>query len=216
MTTNYFSNFDDKSFNVHKPREFNKLIDDDCDIQQRNYSNNKSLKFVTTTFRDIFDAEKQSNYFSIDIKDQLFTPASLMDDDSNLKYGATGNSITNMRVKTQLGELPLPTMPSRYQSYHGDVVIEDTMRNFLEINKQSCNPRDTQFYNRSFYIFNSDQCIEVPDPMKSVEDNIRCGTSSRYPKGIKVGKNYKLPIDVDKIHATYQCNKFPYNPNCHN
>ena len=220
MTTTYFSNFDDSSFKVNKPREFNKLIDDGCDIQQRNYSNDKKLKFVTTTHRDLIDAKKRLNYFGVDIQDQLFTPDYLMDDESKLWLGVTGGKLTNCNVKHEFGELPLPTMPSRYQLYHGDVQTEDNIRNYLEQNKNSCNPRDSEFYKRSFYIF--DGCVEVPEAVKSVEENLRCGVSSRYPPAnatatatatatIKIGKNYKNPVNMANIKpARFQCNVFPY------
>jgi len=211
MTTNYFSNFNDALFKTHQPREFNKLIDDECDIKQRNNSNNKKLKFVTTTFRDIFDAEVSGNHFGINIKDQLFVPDYLVNDESALKHGKSGNLLTNQKIINELCALPLPTLPSRYQSYHGDVVIEDSMRNLLESNRRSCNPRDTEFYTRSFSIFN--ECIEVPDPMKSVESNLRCGQSSRFLNN-KKGKNYKTPVDINNVNGIHQCNKFPYDARC--
>jgi len=242
MTTTYFSNFDNSSFNVNKPREFNKLIDDGCDIQQRNYSNDKKLKFVTTTYRDLIDAKKKLNYFGVDIKDQLFTPDYLMDDESKLWLGVTGGRLTNCNVRHEFGELPLPTMPSRYQLYHGDVSTEDNIRNYYEPNKNSCNPRDSEYYKRSFYLFEG---IEVPEAMKSVEDNLRCGISSRYPPGkskahsnpvpgntgtvtgtvtqgissevasVKVGKNYKTPVDMMNIKpARFECNVFQYSNKC--
>ena len=135
-TANYFSNFDDSNFNKQKPREFNKLKDDPCDIADRNSSNNKALKFVTTSFRDLADAKTKMNYFGIDIKDQLFTPENLMDEDSKLRLGVTGGQLTNQNVRHELDGLPLPTMPGRYQLYHGDTGIEDTMRNYIGQNKK--------------------------------------------------------------------------------
>jgi hypothetical protein len=213
MTSNYFSNFDDILFKTHKPREFNKLIDDECDIKQRNYSNNKKLKFVTTTFRDIFDAKKSGNHFGIEMKDQLFVPKRLINKESSLKHGKSGNILTNQNVKHELNALPLPTLPSRFQLYHGNVDIEDSIRNLSETNKHSCNPRDTDYYKRSFYIFT--ECTEFPDPMKSVESELRCGRSSRFLND-KKGKNYKKPVDLKVVNPIYQCNKFPYNPSCFN
>ena len=212
-TLSYFSNFDDNSFLKDKPREFNKLRDDVCDIKQRNYSNDKALKFVTTTFRDLLDAQEKKNMFSVDIEDQLFVPAELMDQESSLKYGVTGGVLTNCNVKHGFGQLPLPTMPQRYQSYHGDIDVEDNIRNYIEPNKQSCNPKDTEYYKRSFYVFEG--CIEKPDAMKSVEDQLRCGSSSRYPHiNSKLGKNYRTGVDINKVFPTYQCNKFSYDQRC--
>lgn len=202
-TLNYYSNFDADAF-TNKPREFNKLIDDTCDIKQRNFSNEKTLKFTTTTYRDLFDAEKNGNYFSIGVNDQLFVPSKYIDTYSELLNGDTGNTLTNCNVRHDMGELPLPTMPSRYQGYHGDIQTEDNMRNLLETNKKSCNPRDQTFYIRSFYVFEQ---VDVPNPLDSIESMIRCGTSSRYPAGIKKGKNFKTNIDISKVEPSiFQCN----------
>jgi len=189
-SSTYFSNFDESQnvFNKDKPREFNKLIDDPCDIKQRNYSNDQKLKFVTTSFSDLINAQSKKNYFGINVENQLFVPSELMDDNSKLRYGVNGNILTNCNVKNTLGELPLSTMPARYQLSHGDIEIEDNMRNFMDSNKSSCNPKDTEYYKRSFYIFEG---IEIPDATKSIETDLRCGVSTRYPNGLKVGKNYK-------------------------
>ena len=208
----YFKNFDDSEFEKNKPREFNKLRFDDCDITQRNYSNNKTLKFTTTTFRDLVDAQRVGNYFAMDIDNQLFVPSSDIDRDSKLRHGNTGNILTNFNVRHDLGELPLPTVPYRGQLFHGNVLIEDNMRNYLGINKQSCNPKDTQFYNRSFYIF--DGCIDKPNPLDSVEHTLRCGTSTRYQSGVKKGKNFRFPVNVQKIQPVlFESNKFEYSLN---
>jgi hypothetical protein len=213
-TLSYFSNFDDNSFLKDKPREFNKLRDDVCDIKQRNYSNDKALKFVTTTFRDLLDAQEKKNMFGVDIEDQLFVPAELMDQESSLKYGVTGGVLTNCNVRHEYGQLPLPTMPQRYQLYHGDVGIEDTMRNYIGQNKKSCNPHDYNFHNRSFYMFEG---IEQPDATKNIEEKIRCGESSRYPvvqgnTGVKIGKNYKTPVDITRIEPSQKhCNLFEFS-----
>ena len=213
-TVNYFSNFDDSNFNKQKPREFNKLKDDPCDIAQRNAGNDKALKFVTTSFRDLADAKTKMNYFGIDIKDQLFTPDYLMDEDSKLRLGVTGGQLTNQNARHELGGLPLPTMPSRFQLYHGDVGIEDTMRNYIGQNKKSCNPQNYNFHDRSFYMFEG---LEKPDATKSIEEKIRCGESSRYPLNnggvsVKIGKNYKTPVDMFNIKPSqHHCNLFEHS-----
>lgn len=181
-TLNYFSNYDSKAFQTNKPREFNRLRDDECDITQRNYSNEKKLKFVTTSFRDLMEAKEKKNFFGMDVQDHLFVPSEKMDENSQLRNGKTGNIITNNKGTNELGMLPPVTTPGRYRLYHGDVDIEDGMRNFIDVKKQSCNPRDTEFYNRSFYIFDG---IEKPDATKSVEKELRCGVSTRYMHGVK-------------------------------
>lgn len=177
---NYFSNFDDSSFQEVKFREFNKTIDDPCAIQQRNNDNSKKLKFVTTNHIDLLEAKDKLNFFGMTIKDKLFVPAEHMDEDSNLRYGETGGILTNCNVRHGFGQLPFPTMPSRYQLAHGDVEIEDSMRNLLEANKKSCNPHDMEYYKRSFYLFNKE---DEPIPIKSVEEKSfgpRGGVPSRF------------------------------------
>jgi len=181
----YNSNFNDQAFKTAATgREFNKTIDDPCAIQQRGEDNNKKLKFITTNHRDLLDARQTMNFFSIGIKDQLFVPAEQMDDASMLRQGNTGNVITNCNIKNSFGQLPLPTLPSRYQLYHGDVEIEDTMRNNQTSNRNSCNPRDTELYKRHFYMFDDAAGIETPNGAKSVETSEfgpRGGVSTRFP-----------------------------------
>lgn len=179
----YNSNFDNSEFK--STREFNRTIDDPCATQQRSEDNSKKLKFVTTNFRDLVEAKDTLNFYGMTIKDKLFVPAENMDEDSKLKYGETGGVVTNCKTKHGFGQLPFPTMPSRYQLFHGDVDIEDSMRNLSDNTKNSCNPRDNEFYKRSFYLFDDSKGIETPDATKSIETNDfgpRGGLSTRFIK----------------------------------
>jgi len=178
----YNSNFDKSDFQETNFREFNKTIDDPCAQQQRQEDNEKKLKFVTTNFRDLIEAKDSLNFYGMTVKDSLFVPADKMDQDSSLRQGEIGGILTNCNTKNGFGALPLPTMPSRFQMYHGDVEIENSMRNITESNRKSCNPKDNEFFNRSFYIFNN---IESPNPLKSVETDAfgpRGGASTRFMK----------------------------------
>lgn len=167
----YPTNIDDQSFeNAQKnSREMNKLKDDPCYIQLHSTENNKKLKFVTTNYIDLLEGKDKLNFFGIGVKDQLFVPADKMNTYSDLLNGSQGNIMTNPNVRYGFGALPMPTLPSRYQLFHGDVVIEDSMRNLVEPKKNSCNPRETDFHNRHFYIFDDKKGIETPDASKSVE-----------------------------------------------
>ena len=178
----YNSNIDSSEFKSSS-REFNRTIDDPCANQQRQEDNSKKLKFVTTNFRDLIEAKDQLNYYGMTIKDKLFVPAENMDEDSKLKYGETGGVITNCKTKHGFGQLPLPTIPSRYQLFHGDVDIEDSMRNLSDNTKNACNPRDTEYHNRHFYVFDDSKGIETPDATKSIETSDfgpRGGLSTRF------------------------------------
>lgn len=188
----YNANFDKTGF--ESTREFNRTIDDPCATQQRAVDNTKKLKFVTTNFRDLLEAKEKLNFYGMTIKDKLFVPAEEMDKESQLKYGETGGMITNCKTKHGFGQLPLPTLPSRYQLYHGDVDIEDSMRNLSDNTKNSCNPRDTEYYKRHFYLFDDAQGIETPDATKSIETidfGARGGISTRFMKR-QSKKEFKL------------------------
>lgn len=166
----YPSNFDDTELQSVNWREFNKPIDDPCAIQQRTEDNNKKLKFITTNHRDLLDAKDSLNFYGMTVKDQLFVPADQMDTFSELRQGKSGNILTNCNVKNEYGQLPFPTMPSRYQLYHGDVDKEASMRYaLLEANRRTCNPNDTQYFQRHFYIFDDKIGIESPNALNSVQ-----------------------------------------------
>lgn len=177
----YNSNFE--SPNLAPTSEFNRTIDDECAQKQRLDDNTKKLKFVTTNFRDLLDAKTELNYYGMTLKDKLFVPQEEMDRESKLKYGETGGIITNCKGKNDLGQLPLPTMPSRYQLFHGDVDIEDSMRNLSDNTKNACIPRDSKFHDRFFYLFDDSKGIETPNATKSIETagfGPRGGVATRF------------------------------------
>jgi hypothetical protein len=181
----YPSNQDDSQFQNIKPREFNRLIDDECAMQQRQGDNTKKLKFVTTNHIDLLEGKDKLNFFGMTTKDKLFVPSEQVDQYSSLLNGEAGSSMTNCRVRHGFGQLPLPTAPSKYQLAHGDITIEDSLRGAIEVNKQSCNPRDISFHDRHFYIFEG---IEKPDATKSIETGAfgnRGGQSTRFDNRIK-------------------------------
>lgn len=181
---NYFSNFDSSKFKEYENVDSTRLYADPCAIQQKNEANATKFKFVTTNHIDLLEAKDKLNFYGMTIKDKLFVPSENIDQDSFLRYGKTGGVLTNPNIKNIFGQLPIPTMPARYQSWHGDVTIEDSMRiNPLPNNKNSCNPHDTSYHNRSFYIFNDQLGIETPKAINSVETHDfgpRGGISSRF------------------------------------
>lgn len=182
----YNSNFDDSDFQKVNWREFNRTIDDPCAIQQKGADNNKKLKFITTNHVDLLEAKEKLNFYGMTIKDQLFVPGDQMDGDSFLRYGKTGGIMTNPNIKNEFGQLPFPTMPSKYQTAHGNFQVQDVLRTpLLETNRQSCNPHDLEYYKRSFYLFDDKRGIETPNPVKSVEDvnfGPRGGINTRFLK----------------------------------
>jgi hypothetical protein len=159
----------------------NNLRDDQCSMDQRNNANNKKLKYVTTNFNDLLTAKDQYNFFGMTTKDKLFVPSEKVDDYSSLVGGKTGTILTQLNVRTGLGQLPIPTTPGKYQLSHGDVVKEDQIRLSYQDNKKSSLPSDPQFYDRSFYVFNDSLGIESVKPENFVEAKNRAGISTRYP-----------------------------------
>lgn len=164
-------------------REFNKTIDDPCAIQQRNNDNTKKFKFITTNHIDLINAKTDYNFFGMTMRDHLFVPGEKMDDYSSLIQGTSGNINTNCNIKSGFGALPL-NIPSKYQSSHGDTDIETGLRNLTESNRNSLNPRESSFHERSFYLFNEKFGTEVPNPLRSVENWPRSGMSGRFYKQI--------------------------------
>lgn len=165
----YPANFDDSDFAKKRNNEFNRLNEDLCYNQQRSKSNEKKLKFITTNHIDLIEAKEQLNFFGIGVRDQLFVPGNRIDTYSDLLNGRNGGTLTNCNVRNGFGQLPLPTTPYRGQLSHGDVRTEDSMRNNIEVRKNSCLPRDPNFQDRSFYIFDDKQQIHTPQAIKSVE-----------------------------------------------
>lgn len=168
-------------------RDFNRTKDDACAIQLKNSDNNKKLKFVTTNHKDLLEAKDKLNYYGMTIKDHLFVPSEEIDKDSFLRYGENGGVMTNCNVKNVFGQLPLPTMPSKFQTGHGNLnYVSEDMR-FPQLppinNRQSCNPREKEYQNRTFYIFNNKLGIEEPNPVRSIETanfGPRGGVNSRF------------------------------------
>ena len=165
----YPANFDSSEFNKYKNNEFNRLGEDACYNNQKNLSNNKKLKFMTTNHIDLLEAKEKLNFFGIGVRDQLFVPTDRIDNYSNLLNGTDGQILTQCNVRNGFGQLPLPTAPFRGQLQHGDVVKEDAIRNNIEVKKHSCLPIDSQFQNRHFAIFDDSQKIYTPNAMQSVE-----------------------------------------------
>jgi hypothetical protein len=165
----YPANFDDSEFTKRRNNEFNRLGEDLCYNQQKDKSNQKKLKFVTTNHVDLLEAKEKLNFFGIGIRDQLFVPGDKIDTYSSLMNGQSGQILTNCNVRNGFGQLPLPTAPYRGQVSHGDVSVEDSIRNNVQVKKNSCLPRESNFHNRSFTIFDDKLDITTPQAIKSVE-----------------------------------------------
>jgi len=187
--TTYFSSFDDSAFAAYENVDSTRLNSDSCEIKAKNNDNLKKLKYITTNNIDLIQASDKLNFFAIGLKDQLFVPSDKVDYYSNLLNGQNGGQLTNKNERRgiEFGQLPV-NIPFRGQVSHGDIDIEDNIRNNVQVKKHSCLPIDTNYHDRSFTIFDEKLGIEVPNGIKSVETpeqgfwGGRVGMSSRFCK----------------------------------
>lgn len=206
-SSTYYSNFDSSSFDKYKSNGMNSLADDDCYNQQKDISNGKKLKFITTNYIDLLEAKEKLNFFGIGIKDQLFVPGDKIDEYSSLLNGKNGHTLTNCNVRNEFGQLPIPTTPYRGQLQHGNVDVEDSIRT-LQVKKHACLPSDDNFQNRSFAIFDK---IDKPQAIFSVETPQagfllgRNGAPTRFLERFdsdihysSKGENFKAPFELMK------------------
>jgi hypothetical protein len=163
----YPANFDESSFNLLSKNEFNRLSEDLCYKKTREQDNNKRLKFYTTNYADLANAQtERNNFFGIDIEQNLYVPnPQNIDKLSGLRNGTLAGTMTNCNLRNEYGQLPIQ-MPFRGQVSRGDVCTEDSLRNYIEPKNNACLPKDTEYYKRHFGIFDS---IEVPNALNSVE-----------------------------------------------
>jgi len=166
----YPANFNDSSFLKYQKMEFNRIGEDDCNNQLKEGQNQQRLKYYTNNFADLIRGQAvKDNFFGLAKEDNLWVPSpEVIDKYSNLVNGKKGLELTNPNIKNEFGMLPIQA-PYLGQSSHGDVLIEDSIRNYIEVKKNSCLPYDNNFEQRSFTIFNDKQNIEVPQAIKSVE-----------------------------------------------
>jgi hypothetical protein len=195
-------------FEKHKFSEFNKLSEDSCFNKRKDNDNDKKLKFITTNYIDLLEAKDKLNFFGIGIRDQLFVPGERIDNHSDLLNGKTGGRITNEKCRSGFGQLPLPTSPFRGQLHHGDVIKEDSIRNYIEPKKNSCLPKGIDFEQRSFTIFDDTQGIEVPNANRSVEQSANGFTLGRNGVSSRFQNRYE---SQQKMKSNGDLNVQPYN-----
>lgn len=173
QTQVYGANWLDRAseFEKHKFSEFNRTSEDSCFNQRKDNDNDKKLKYMTWNGLDLLEAKEKLNFFGIGIREGLNVPGERIDNYSDLLNGKDGGQLTNCNVRHGFGQLPLKTLPFRGQLQHGDVKIEDSIRNYIEPKKNSCLPKGIDFEQRSFTIFDDAQGIEVPNANRSVEHN---------------------------------------------
>lgn len=208
QTQIYPANFDYSEFEKHKGTEMNRLNEDSCFNKRKDSDNDKKLKYMTWNGLDLLQAKDKLNFFGYSIKDGLNIPGERIDNYSDLLNGKTGGQITHEKFKYGLGQLPLPTTPYSGQLQHGDVIKEDSIRNYIYPKKKSCLPTDIKFQDRSFAIFDNEQGIEIPDANKSVEQSKNGFDLGRNGMPSRFQNRYELPT---KIVGSNKLNVLGYN-----
>jgi hypothetical protein len=196
----YPANFDSSGFEGNKMREFNRLNEDLCYNQRKTNDNNKKLKFMTTNHKDLLEANDKLNFFGMSSRNELFVPGDKIDTYSNLLNGENGGTLTNCNVRNGFGQLPVPTTPYKGQLQHGDVVIEDSIRELLEVKKNACLPKESNFEQRSFTIFNNDLDIETPNPIMSVETSTKGFNFGRNGESTRFSNRYTSKINRENTY----------------
>lgn len=176
MSTNEYEKAFDTSFTFTPTRNLTRQQDDECEQQQRNKEDMTKMKYFMTNHVDLLNGHNH-NFFGIGLRDQLFTPAENMDGDSYLRHAP----LTNCRVRNNFGQLPLPTLPSLANSRAQDTDLESKyIWPLHNRERKECNPRETTFYDRSFYVFPEE--MYKHEAIKSVQksNDYRQGVSTRF------------------------------------
>jgi hypothetical protein len=152
----------------------NRQRDDACNIQLNTDNNSTKLKYLTTNFVDLEEAETTSNFFSIGLKGSLYTPADKITQETELQH----SEVTNQRAKTGFGALPLPTMPGKYfQNAYGDPEVEENIRGVYLTRDRVLEQYNGMAYNRTFPTFPEGSVYD--NMLNFVEDTPRGGEYSR-------------------------------------
>lgn len=170
MSDNSYKSMYKKDLTFTPTRNLTRLQDDECEQQRQAAEESTKLKYVTTNHLDLLEGHEY-NWFGIGLRDQIFVPQENMDGDSYLRYAP----LTNCRVRDSIGQLPIPTLPSLHNAHVQDT---DKESNYLwplhNRGEKTCNPREVDYYNRSFYLFPEMK----HEAIKSVQ------TSTDYRQGI--------------------------------
>lgn len=151
-------------------------------LQTTDIASVKKLKYLTSNFFENSDTIQNPGIF---MTKQYGVPACSIDLDTR----ATRPTVTKFRGKYALGELPLLTTPG-YTGGQGDVDMENNMRGLVTLNRKSCLPTETKFYNRVYQPFDNMPIV----PMACVDNYVmpnRVGVYTRRMKMVKPGKKCK-------------------------
>jgi hypothetical protein len=146
---------------------------DDCYKNNRDESNYNRLKFSTTSFTDLINAQQTGSYFGSTVRHEFTVPSDKIDIYSELLNGVRPGCCYQVRGTDN--PLPLPTLPAMYNTAHGDISTEDN--NVRGNNIRLKNPLRYVPDNieRTFGIFDS-----MIKPSNYVENSSRNGQQTRF------------------------------------
>jgi len=157
------------------------LQSDGCDyssFSRRERESVKPMKYYTQNFFDEQIVQDRGIFF----RDGIDVPACAVGASSGLRIG----KMTNVNLPQDLPALPLPTAAS-YAHGQGPVPAEDKIRPGSLRGKNASQPRDTSFYNRSFYIFDTMPCAPNQDATYVVQksNGYYMGVDTRHMNNTK-------------------------------
>lgn len=120
------------------------LESDSSHLSRKEKESMKSMKYYTQNFFDKTVIQNRGIFFH----DGFGIPSCEIDNSTANRFG----DVTNLNLVQSLPTLPLRTTASLAKG-QGPVEIEDKIRPVHDRNLKQCNPKDTDFYKRSFSIF---------------------------------------------------------------
>lgn len=147
------------------------LTNDSCNLDKDEIQSTKPLKYYTQNFYDKDIIQNRGIFFN----DGFGVPSCKIDVSSQARVGAN----TNPNLIQNYDALPLPTTAS-YVKGQGPVEVEDSIRYISSRETKACQPRDTHFYDRHFYVFEG-----LPITPNACVDNV-----------VQKGPGYRQGVDT--------------------
>lgn len=157
------------------------LENEKCNLDTDERQSTKPLKYYTRNFFDKNIIQNRGIFFN----DGFGIPSCEIDKSTKSRFGTA----TNINLVQNLPALPLPTTAS-YAKGQGPVLVEQMIRPQHNRNKKQCNPKDSEYYNRSFSIFDGLPIV----PNRCVDNVVQNGPS--YRQGVDT--RHKLNTDYRK------------------
>jgi hypothetical protein len=154
----------------------------------------RPVKYYTTSFSDLDPDNLNSLSRGINFHTGYDISPENIGVSSNLR-----NGVYTQKPCDGLGPTPLPTTAGFYRG-HGNILVENVLaRPLLERNNKTCNPKETNYYNRTMSVFSEN----VPSPFANINDYF-------LPNSLQYGSSGRL-VETKKYNRKYSENP---NANC--